>query len=245
MVNRRKRGSAGKFFAFTETLKKKGCKSVGVHLDTSLDSKEEKRFRKKYSNLSKQLSKQLPLTLDEVECLMIIYYKFQKAAGGHSQPGMTKLQLKDILQAAFDITSADMIESVAYILDKSPSPYMAIENWVRGMALFLRGTFEEKVWHCFNVYDMYADGCINKDRMVNLMSGSVIGEEDTEDVVKDLVDIIIKKLDVDRDGKITYEDFKQCIKQQPLLMECLGQCLPTRLAATAFLISFTPYIGKL
>lgn len=66
-----------------------------------------------------------------------------------------------------------------------------------------------------------------------------------EVIFQDLVDIIIKKLDVDRDGKITFEDFQQCMKEQPLLLECLGQCLPTRLAVTAFLISFTPYIGKL
>lgn len=82
---------------------------------------------------------------------MIIYYKFQRAVEDQSSPGMTKVQLKEVLHDGFDITSAEMVESVSYILDKSPSPYLTIENWVRAMALFLRGTFEEKVWHCFSV----------------------------------------------------------------------------------------------
>lgn len=100
--------------------------------------------------------------------------------------------------------------------------------------------------------------------MLQLMSNSVIGEEDTEDVVKvvfpttlffqlfvrilvlqDLVEVIMKKLDVNRDGQVTYDDFREAVSNQPLMMECLGQCMPTRLSATAFLISFTPYIGKL
>ncbi|KAF2906152.1 hypothetical protein ILUMI_00025 [Ignelater luminosus] len=244
MVNRRRRGSSGKFFSFTEALKKSSKGAVGVPLDTTLDEKEEKRFRKKFSGLSKRLSKELPLTFEEVESLMVIYYKFQKT-GEHVQQGMTKVQVKELLHSGFDSTSNEIIDDVCYVLDRSPSPYITMENWVKAIALFLRGTFEERIQHCFNVYDVFSTGRISREKMLQLMNNSVIGEEDTEDVVKDLVDVITKKLDVNRDGQITYDDFHQAVTNQPLMLECLGQCFPTRIATTSFLISFTPYIGKL
>lgn len=42
----------------------------------------------------------------------------------------------------------------------------------------------------------------------------------------DLVEIVMKKLDFDRDGQITYEDFGHAVKRDPLLMTAIGPCLP-------------------
>lgn len=81
---------------------------------------------------------------------MVLYYKFQKG-GEHLQQGMSKVQFKELLHASFDVTSAEMVDDICYVLDKSASPYITMENWVKAMALFLRGTFEEKIRHCFNV----------------------------------------------------------------------------------------------
>lgn len=93
--------------------------------------------------------KELPFTRDEIESLLVIYYKFQKHEP--QMKGLSKSRLRDILHDCFDITSRKMKRSVAYVLDKSPSPYISMENWVRAMATFLRGSFEQKARHCFTV----------------------------------------------------------------------------------------------
>jgi hypothetical protein len=44
--------------------------------------------------------------------------------------------------------------------------------------------------------------------------------------VKDLVDIILKKLDEDRDGRVNEQDYASAVAKDSLLLEAFGQCLP-------------------
>jgi hypothetical protein len=55
----------------------------------------------------------------------------------------------------------------------------------------------------------------------------VKGAEEDEDGVKDLVDLVLKKLDEDRDGRVSEADWKSAISKELLLLEAFGQCLPT------------------
>ena len=37
----------------------------------------------------------------------------------------------------------------------------------------------------------------------------------------------IKKMDRDKDGRISFSDFKQTVTDEPLLLEAFGNCLPS------------------
>ena len=37
----------------------------------------------------------------------------------------------------------------------------------------------------------------------------------------------MKKMDVDKDGKLSFQDFKETVKKEMLLLEAFGPCLPT------------------
>lgn len=54
-----------------------------------------------------------------------------------------------------------------------------------------------------------------------------------------------KKMDIDRDGKISFNDYKQSVLKQPMLLEVFGQCFPTRRDTTSFLTTFVPKISKM
>jgi hypothetical protein len=69
-------------------------------------------------------------------------------------------------------------------------------------------------------------------------------EEETEEAVKDFADIIIKKMDLDKDGIITFKDYSETVFKEPLLLECFGQCLPNRCAVYSFLTTFTDKIKE-
>ncbi|CAK9812874.1 clxn [Anthophora plagiata] len=61
----------------------------------------------------------------------------------------------------------------------------------------------------------------------------------------DLIDLLMKKLDVDRDGTISEEDFKTAVKERnELLLECMGPVFPSREARHAFLRTFTDQLGR-
>jgi hypothetical protein len=60
-------------------------------------------------------------------------------------------------------------------------------------------------------------------------------EDDPDEGVKDLVDLVLKKMDRDRDGRISLVDYREAIAIEPLLLEAFGPCLPTQAARSTFL----------
>lgn len=66
--------------------------------------------------------------------------------------------------------------------------------------------------------------------MFQMLKNCLVKEavEEDEDGVKDLVDLVLKKLDEDRDGRVSEADWAGAIAKEALLMEAFGQCLPPR-----------------
>lgn len=65
--------------------------------------------------------------------------------------------------------------------------------------------------------------------MFQMLKNCLVKEvvEEDEDGVKDLVDLVLKKLDEDRDGRVSEADWAGAIAKETLLMEAFGKCLPT------------------
>jgi Ca2+-binding EF-hand superfamily protein len=65
--------------------------------------------------------------------------------------------------------------------------------------------------------------------MFQMLKNCLVKEavEEDEDGVKDLVDLVLKKLDEDRDGRVSESDWAGAIAKETLLMEAFGKCLPT------------------
>lgn len=56
---------------------------------------------------------------------------------------------------------------------------------------------------------------------------------------------MLKKIDVDRDGKVSAEDYEVTVKEKnALLLESMGPVFPSRESRNAFLTTFTPRCGK-
>lgn len=72
-----------------------------------------------------------------------------------------------------------------------------------------------------------------------IVPGYGIDMEEIEDAEKEIVDICMRKLDVDGDGQVTKEDFTSAAMANPLLMQSVGPCLPDPNAMAAFLAMFT------
>ena len=59
-------------------------------------------------------------------------------------------------------------------------------------------------------------------------------DEDGDDGVKDLIEMTMKKMDQDKDGRVSFSDFSETVQREPLMMEAFGNCLPTSQAGKAF-----------
>ena len=84
---------------------------------------------------------------------------------------------------------------------------------------------------CFNIYDLNEDGYISKEEMMTMMKNCFIAnsseQEEEGDGVKDLVEMTLRKMDKDRDGRVSLSDFQASVLEEPLLLEAFGTCLPT------------------
>lgn len=119
------------------------------------------------------------------------------------------------------------MDRVFRCFDNDADNYISYEEYITGMSVFLKGKSDEKMRFCFKVYDLNGDHYIVKEEMFQMLKYCLVkGTEEDEDGVKDLVDMVLKKLDEDRDGRVSEGDWGSAIQKESLLMEAFGQCLP-------------------
>ncbi|XP_076682792.1 calaxin-like [Andrena cerasifolii] len=145
--------------------------------------------------------------------------------------GIDRSIFRDLLHNRFKVITEDaLVERIFCCWDRENEGILRLEPWVMGLDLYLRGSLRERIEFCFKVYDLNNDGFITKDEIFALFKNCLMkqpGEEDPDEAVRDLSELALKKLDVDRDGKISFQDYKLAVLEEPLLLEAFGQCLAT------------------
>ena len=48
----------------------------------------------------------------------------------------------------------------------------------------------------------------------------------------------LKKMDLDKDGRVSYSDFEETVRHEPLMMEAFGPCLPNNKIGFEFMKQF-------
>lgn len=212
-----------------------------MSIPVSAELKDENFVRSRHKSL-KELTKITHFTQQEVDALAIIYSKFLDEFGVKREQ-MDRNQLRAFFHSTFQISDDYIIDRSFLYMDKGAgaTPFVTLETWIKTLSLFLRGTLEEKMKYCFFIYDLSAGGKIKRNDIIKLLRKCFIydKEEDIELMVKDLADIIVKKIDLDGDGEISYEDFSQSVKEQREVLEIFGRCLPDLLSAIDFMTTFT------
>ncbi len=112
-------------------------------------------------------------------------------------------------------------------------------EWMTGLSVFLRGTLDEQINFAYFCYDINGDRSLAREELFHCLKSCLIRtsiEEDVEECVKEIVEIALRKLDTDRNGQITFNDFQSAVVGDPLLLEACGPCLPTQKAVAAFFV---------
>ncbi|KAM6202305.1 calaxin-like [Rhynchocyon petersi] len=166
----------------------------------------------------------------EVECLIRHFHSLVKTRGEKlDKVGLDRSTFRGILHNLFGMTDDVLMDRVFFAFDKDNDNCINANEWVKGLSVFLRGTFEEKLKFCFEVYYLNGDGYISREGVFEMLKNSLHQqsfEEKTEEGVKELVEITMKKMDYDNDGKISFADFERAVREDTLLLEVFGPCLP-------------------
>ncbi|KAF4073852.1 hypothetical protein AMELA_G00248030 [Ameiurus melas] len=195
--------------------------------------------KKLIQTLAETLSKQVKhFNKTEAECLIRLFNTLLgEQTGRKATHGLDRGKFRNILHNTFGLTDDMIMDRVFRGFDKDNDSYISVKEWIEGLAVFLRGTLDEKIKFCFDIYDLNGDGHISREEMFHMLKNSLIRqmtEEDPDEGIKDLVEIILKKMDYDHDSRLSYSDFENAVRDENLLLEAFGSCLPDAKSIQAF-----------
>ncbi|XP_017885276.1 EF-hand calcium-binding domain-containing protein 1 [Ceratina calcarata] len=215
-------------------------------IDMLNDTLKEIVFRTKNQHKFKRLARTTHFDQREVEALAIIHNKCVQTLGP-----ISRLIFRDIFHAGFDFTENIrhlLVDKMFSVVDKRNTLQIPMEQWIEGLSIILRGTQDEKIRFAYQVYDHMRTHRMKKEQIFPIMRGCLIklqNDENPDEAVKDLIDLLLRKLDVDRDGAVSAEDFRIAVTDRsPLLLECMGPVFPSREARHNFLSTFTDRVGR-
>uniref|UniRef100_A0A8C7A9H6 EF-hand domain-containing protein n=1 Tax=Neovison vison TaxID=452646 RepID=A0A8C7A9H6_NEOVI len=166
----------------------------------------------------------------EVECLLRLFHSLVERANVRlNNFGLDRNAFRVILHNIFGMTD-DIIQYFHFQFFEDP-PYDVSEWLHHDILTVLFQIFKLLVlWTvCFEVYYLNGDGYISREEIFDMLKNSLhqqSSEEETDEGIKELVDITLKKMDYDNDGKISFADFEKAVKEERLLLEVFGPCLP-------------------
>uniref|UniRef100_A0A3Q4GHK2 Calaxin n=1 Tax=Neolamprologus brichardi TaxID=32507 RepID=A0A3Q4GHK2_NEOBR len=122
-----------------------------------------------------------------------------------------------ILHSIFGLIDDRITGRVFTTFDKDKDGVVGMEEWIEGTACFSSG-----------MYGLNGDNAISREEMLDFLQERLIRwpNEDPDEGIKDLVEIILKKMDYDLDANVSFKYFEKVVKDENLLLESFGHCLP-------------------
>lgn len=208
--------------------------------ETTSELNIQSRFRFRHANEIKSILKQYPIPSTTFDALFLIYFKLWEQ---HQNPSnyILRSQFSDVLYKCFNMPDDFLVDQIQMALDKGASANVTLKTWMKAMYIFLNGTLDEKIEYCFAVYDAVGRGILERSQIIKLLKNCFTKKDDEEgdEGLNEFADVVIKKMDIDLDGAISFADYKDSVRKQPLLLEFLGQCIPERESIAAFVTTFT------
>ncbi|XP_005184380.1 calaxin-like [Musca domestica] len=196
-------------------------------LDATLDDVQNTRFNNIYRDLIKQMSKQTQFTEMEVQSILMVYHKFVLANGPKAR-SMTVKQFNQLFSVLFKVYDLQIIERILLLITSDLKKEVDPVAWVRLFAVFMSHKLEERMKFTFQIYNVGNTGSLNREIVTLAVEKFFTGEDEDEvnELRSDMVELLFKKFDVDKDGVISYDDYATVVSAQPMLLEFLGQCFP-------------------
>ncbi|XP_017030679.1 calaxin-like [Drosophila kikkawai] len=198
------------------------------NLDTTLSRMENSRFIARYSSAIREMAANLKMSLLEITCLVLVYYKFVKCQGPSAKM-MRKNQFYALYLVLFDVTDIQTIERSLFAVTKDMK-FVSPEAWVQIFNLYTTDDINVRMRFAFEVYNTKGTGVIDREQVGFACDKFFEGEDEDElnELKADMIEFLMKKFDVDKDGVISFEDYSSVVIKQPILVDFLGWLFPSK-----------------
>ncbi|XP_022221810.1 EF-hand calcium-binding domain-containing protein 1-like [Drosophila obscura] len=196
------------------------------YLDASIDSMENSRFVALFGGLIRELMANTHLSQTDINCLLMVYYKFAKA-NGPSARKMKKVQFYQLFLVMFKVSNVQTIDRTLFAVTRDVK-YVSPQAWVQLFSLYTTKDLSVRMRFAFKIYDTKGTGFIDREQISLACEKFFTGEDEDEitELRADMGEFMIKKFDVDKDGLISFEDYSTVVSEQPCLLEFLGWLFP-------------------
>ena len=141
---------------------------------------------------------------------------------------LTREHFRDFLSTLFDLNDETITERL-FILIGQGEYTLSLREFLSAIHLLLYAPYDEQLKFIFRIYDVSADGNLQREELFAFLRKDLLIVNDKEDgdmILHEFITLLFKKFDKDHDGVISFDDYKRTCEERPTLMQCFGQVLP-------------------
>ncbi|CAF0743172.1 unnamed protein product [Rotaria sp. Silwood1] len=163
----------------------------------------------------------------EINRLTLIFNKLCTTTNNNNNQ-LTREYFRDFLSTLFDLNDETIIERL-FILIGQGEKTLSLKQFLYSINLLLYATYDEQIKFIFRIYDVSADGNLQREELFAFLRKDLLiinEKEDGDMILHEFITLLFKKFDKDHDGVISFDDYKRTCQENPTLIQCFGQVLP-------------------
>ncbi|KAJ3035831.1 Neuronal calcium sensor 1 [Rhizophlyctis rosea] len=124
--------------------------------------------------------------------------------------------------------SATFADYVFNVFDENKNGTIDFKEFICALSVTSRGRLDEKLIWAFQLYDIDNDGFITRDEMLRIveaiykMVGSMVKLPPDEDTPEKRVNKIFELMDLNGDGRLDLDEFREGSKKDPTIIQALN-----------------------
>merc|ERR1711953_1209483 len=123
-----------------------------------------------------------------------------------------------------ELANNPLVRRVIAVLDRNNDGNISFLEFVHGLnSLSAGASHDEKLRFAFQIYDINNDGFISNGELFTVLK-MMVGNNLTDVQLQQLVDRTIIKGDLDRDGMLNFEEFKNMVKDLDVVDKLTINC---------------------
>jgi len=136
-------------------------------------------------------------------------------------PGKYKFKARRFFR---ELANNPLVKRVIAVLDKNKDGSISFLEFVQGLNSLSAGSSqEEKLRFAFQIYDINGDGYISNGELFTVLK-MMVGNNLNDVQLQQLVDRTIIKADKDHDGKISFDEFTEMVKDLDVIDKLTINC---------------------
>ncbi|CAN1138727.1 Calcineurin B-like protein 7 [Linum perenne] len=165
------------------------------------------------------LASETPFTINEIEAL---YNLFQKLSSSALNDNLIHKEEFLFALVRSRKTSNLFAERVFTLFDIKHNGVIEFDEFVRSLSIFHpRASIADKISFAFRFYDLRDTGYIERDELKEMVL-AILSESHltlSEDIIESMVDKTLAEADLNGDGKIDKQEWKELVVKHPSLIK--------------------------